>query len=71
MASANRGAVWTDNEVHALISVWSDSTVQNQLDGAVKNKVVFDKLAKKLKENWNVERDWKQCKDKIKNLKTK
>ena len=58
-------SVWTDNEVQALISIWSDSTVQNQLDDAVRNKVVFDKLAKKLKENWNVERDWKQCRDKI------
>ena len=28
--SAICGAVWTDTEVQALISIWSDSTVQNQ-----------------------------------------
>ena len=68
--TANRGAVWTDTEVQALISVWSDSTVQNELDGAVRNKLVFQKVAQRLREK-NVNRDWKQCRDKVKNLKTK
>ena len=68
--TANRGAVWTDNEVQALISVWSDSTVQNELDGAVRNKLVFQKVAQWLHEK-NVNKDWKQCRDKVKNLKTK
>ena len=69
-STANRGAVWTDTEVQALISVWSDSTVQNELDGAVRNKLVFQKVAQRLREK-NVNRDWKQCRDKVKNLKTK
>ena len=40
------------------------------MDGAVCNKVIFERIAKKLQEQ-GYERDWKQCRAKIKNLKTK
>ena len=42
----NRGTVWSDKEVKALIAIWGESNVQEELD-------------------------WKQCRAKIKNLKTK
>ena len=35
-ALTNRGTTWTDREVKALLSVWEDSKIQEELDGAVK-----------------------------------
>lgn len=66
--SDNRGAVWGDHEVKALIAVWGESDVQDELDGAVRNKVVFMEISKKLQE-MGFNRDWMQCRTKIKNLK--
>lgn len=69
-AEANRGTVWADKEVKALLAVWGDGKIQEELDGAVRNKAVFERIAKQLQEQ-GYERDWKQCRAKIKNLKTK
>ena len=38
--STNRGALWSDCEVRALIAVWGESNVQEELDGAVRSKVI-------------------------------
>ena len=69
--SGLRGAIWTDHEIKALIAVWGEGNVQDELDGAVRNKVVYERIAHKLQEHGQYHRDWKQCRDKIKNLKTK
>ena len=69
-AEINRGNVWADKEVKALLTIWGDSKIQEELDGAVRNKVVFVNIAKQLQDH-GYERDWKQCRAKIKNLKTK
>ena len=45
--------------------------MQDELDGAVRNKVVYETIAHKLQEHGQYHRDWKQCRDKIKDLKTK
>ena len=68
--SGLRGTIWTDREIKALIALWGEGNVQDELDGAVRNKVVNEKIAQKLQEH-GYHRDWKQCRDKIKNLKTK
>ena len=39
---ASRGIAWSNNEVKALIAIWSDDKIQEQLDGAVRNKAVFE-----------------------------
>ena len=70
MAETNRGTTWADKEVKTLLTIWGDSKIQEELDGAVRNKVVFECIAKKLQEQ-GYERDWKQCRAKVKNLKTK
>lgn len=44
---ATRGLSWTNSEVKALITIWSDDNIQLQLDGARRNKTVFEKVAKK------------------------
>ena len=64
----SRGSSWSDAEVTALISVWGDADIQEQLDGATRNRSIYEKISKKLHES-GIERDWQQCKAKIKNLK--
>ena len=54
--------------VKALIAIWGEGNVQEELDGAVRNKVVYVNIAKKMKEQ-GYDRDWQQCRTKIKNLK--
>ena len=66
MVENSRGASWSDEEVLALISVWGDARVQQELDGAVRNKAVFEKISRKMTELGFV-CDWKQCRAKLKN----
>ena len=42
-ALINRGTTWTDKEVKALLAIWGDSKIQEELDGAVRNQVVLHK----------------------------
>ena len=67
-ATASRGNLWPDEEVKALIAIWGERNIQDELDGAVRNKTIFLKIAKKINEI-GYDRDWEQCKNKIKNLK--
>ena len=67
-ASTSRGSLWSDEEVRALIAIWGEANVQEELDGAVRNKVVYQDISKKLQEQ-GYNREWEQCKTKIKNLK--
>jgi len=64
----NRGSTWSDAEITALISIWGDAKIQEQLDGATRNKTIFEDISKKMHES-GYERDWQQCRAKIKNLK--
>ncbi|XP_075854013.1 bifunctional phosphoribosylaminoimidazole carboxylase/phosphoribosylaminoimidazole succinocarboxamide synthetase [Microcebus murinus] len=66
---ANEGGKhWTMPEVRALIDIWSDKSIQQQLEGTVRNKRIFEQIAAKL-QKFGIERDWKQCRTKYKNLK--
>ena len=64
----SRGSTWSDGEVAALISIWGEADIQEQLDGATRNKTIYVRISKKLEES-GFTRDWQQCKAKIKNLK--
>ena len=44
-------SAWTDEEVKALISIWGDSKIQEELDGEVRNKAIYTTIAKKMQEN--------------------
>ena len=66
----NCGTIWTDKEKKALLAIWGDSKIQEELDGAVRNQVEFQRIVKQLKEQ-GIQRDWKHCHAKVKNLKTK
>ena len=43
-----RGTICTDCEIKALIALWGEGNVQDELDGAVRNKFVYEKIAQKL-----------------------
>ena len=60
----SHGSTWSDAEVSALITVWEEADVQEQLDGATRNQTIFANIAKKLKES-GYDRDWQQCRAKI------
>ena len=64
-----KGACWSDDEVKALLSVWREASIPKELDGAVRNKAVLSKIAKRLQDA-GFEKDWVQCRAKVKNLKT-
>ena len=55
-------------EVRTLIAIWGEDSIQEELDGAVRNRVIFDNIATKMRQK-GYERDWMQCRTKIKNLK--
>ncbi|XP_043918424.1 multifunctional protein ADE2 isoform X2 [Protopterus annectens] len=62
------GKHWSDDEVRALISVWSEKNIQQQLEGSIRNKGIFEQIASRL-QKFGLDRDWKQCRTKYKNLK--
>uniref|UniRef100_A0A8V0YWS3 PurE domain-containing protein n=1 Tax=Gallus gallus TaxID=9031 RepID=A0A8V0YWS3_CHICK len=62
------GKHWSDNEVRALINIWSDEKIQQMLEGATRNKEIFEEIARRLMK-CGIDRDWKQCRTKYKNLK--
>ena len=70
MAEANRGTTWADKEVKALLTIWGESKIREELDGAVRNKFVYESIMKKLREE-GYKREWKQFRAKVKNLETK
>lgn len=41
-------ATWSDTEVMNLTELWGEEDIQQQLEGAKRNKHVYDKLAKEL-----------------------
>ncbi|XP_075052189.1 uncharacterized protein LOC142138941 isoform X1 [Mixophyes fleayi] len=62
------GRYWTEDEIRALISVWSEKSIRKQLQGTLRNKGLFMYIAKRMQQ-LGVFRDWKQCRAKYKNLK--
>ena len=67
-ASTTKGTFWCEEEIKALIKIWGEENIQSQLDGAVRNKNVYMEIAKQLSTQ-GYDRDWEQCKNKVKNLK--
>ena len=53
----------------ALFSLWAEDHIQQQLDGVHRNKPIYVEIAEKMHEQGHT-RDYKQCQEKLKNLKT-
>ena len=60
-------AKWSNSEIRALLPAWSDSKIQEELDGAKRTNPVYEKIASHL-QDVDSTKNWKQCKDKIKNV---
>ena len=43
----NLGVLWSDEEVITLIHIWGDDKIQQELDGALRNKLIFVAIARK------------------------
>ena len=59
---------WKDCEVKALLSIWADDVIQQNLEGMVRNTVVFRDIAAKMADS-GFNRNADQCRRKIKKLK--
>ncbi|XP_020499423.1 multifunctional protein ADE2 isoform X1 [Labrus bergylta] len=62
------GRNWSEQEVRALVQVWSDERVCRQLESSTRKRDIFVQISNRLLQQ-GIERDWKQCHTKYKNLK--
>lgn len=65
---SDTGRNWSDQEVRALIQVWADRRVCRQLESSTRKRDIFVQISNRLMQQ-GIERDWKQCHTKYKNLK--
>lgn len=63
------GRHWTDDEVRALLCVWADRHIRERLKSTLRNKSIFQEMARQMHRTFGVVRNWKQCRTKYKNLK--
>lgn len=63
-----RGSNWTDPEIVELLQLWSDESVQVELESSLRNQRVFDRIAHILRER-GIYRTGDQCREKIKKMK--
>ncbi|XP_069385378.1 1-aminocyclopropane-1-carboxylate synthase-like protein 1 isoform X3 [Paralichthys olivaceus] len=63
-----RGSNWTDPEIVELLQLWSDESVQIELESSLRNQRVFDRIAHVLREK-GIFRTGDQCREKIKKMK--
>lgn len=63
-----RGSNWTDQEIVELLQLWSDESVQVELESSLRNQRVFDRIANILREK-GIYRTGEQCREKIKKMK--
>ena len=54
-------------ETRALLSIWGETNIQSQLDGAYRNRSLYEKIALEMGE-LELKRTWQQCRTRIKNL---
>lgn len=54
--------------MRALIQVWSDERIRRQLESSTRKRDIFVQISNRLMQQ-GIERDWKQCHTKYKNLK--
>ena len=64
MAAAN----WSDAEVLCLIQLWGEDSIQQQLEGAKRNKHVYLKLVSELQKTGS-DKTAEQCRAKMKKMK--
>ncbi|XP_051916005.1 1-aminocyclopropane-1-carboxylate synthase-like protein 1 isoform X1 [Hippocampus zosterae] len=63
-----RGSNWTDQEIVELLQLWSEDSIQIELESSLRNQRVFDRIALILREK-GMFRTGDQCREKIKKMK--
>ena len=43
-------AGWSNEDTRALVSVWSQTNVQAELDGVKRNRTIFERISRELSE---------------------
>ena len=61
------GRFWETVKTKALIDLWAEDSIQSELEGAKRNRAVYQMLASGMEE-LGYHRMWSQCRVKIKNL---
>ncbi|CAB1321013.1 unnamed protein product, partial [Coregonus sp. 'balchen'] len=64
----NVGGTWSPKETEALISVWSNKQILQEMERSYRKKHVYSEISKQMKD-LGVKRTWKQCQTKIKDMK--
>ena len=57
---AERGRVWSDNEIAALLAIWGVDSIQSQLLGSIRNNVPYRAIAEALRRQ-GYNHNFKQC----------
>lgn len=65
--TTNKGVAWLYNEVCALLDIWADQEIQQQLAGRLHNMCIYEKISKRLAD-LDIHRTGEQCREKIKKL---
>lgn len=58
---------WSKAETQSLIGIWGEEKIQRALDGVVRNKTIYQKVAVAMN-SLGHSKSWQQCRTKIKNL---
>ncbi|GFQ72792.1 uncharacterized protein TNCT_88351 [Trichonephila clavata] len=66
-SKTNKGVAWLYNEVCALLDIWADQEIQQQLAGRLHNMCIYEKISKRLTD-LGIHRTGEQCREKIKKL---
>ncbi|GFX29718.1 uncharacterized protein TNCV_2750521 [Trichonephila clavipes] len=66
-SKTNKGVAWLYNEVCALLDIWADQEIQQQLAGRLHNMCIYEKISKRLAD-LGIHRTGEQCREKIKKL---
>ena len=45
---ADCGRVWTNDDIAALLAIWSDESVQSKLNGMIRNKIQYLRISEEL-----------------------
>ena len=68
MEAIDRGSTWADEEILLLISIWANEKIQQQLDSCSRKRPIYEKMAKRLKEEGDYIRSFSHINEKIKQL---
>ena len=68
-SKTERGTLWRNNEVMALIEIRAYEGIQQQLDSCTRKWPIFEKIARRLQGEGEYIRTFAQVREKIKQLK--